>query len=106
MLNSNLLTNILTLTIKPKYKLNELYHKNKKYINREYLSKNPNAIHILEKNLDKINWNYLSKNPNTIHILEKYLDKVWWNLYGIPNINQLIYNLHALSSFKSFNNYL
>ena len=35
------------------------------------LSKNPNAIHILEKNLDKINWNNLCINENAIYLLEK-----------------------------------
>jgi hypothetical protein len=28
------------------------------------LSRNPNAIHILEKNLDKVDWYWLSLNPN------------------------------------------
>ena len=42
-----------------------------------YLSRNPNAIPILEKELKnnpnslKIDWNYLSRNPNAIHLLEK-----------------------------------
>ena len=34
-----------------------------------HLSRNPNAISILEKNLDKIDWAYLSTNPNAIHLL-------------------------------------
>ena len=84
MLNPNLLTNILTITIKPKYKLNELYNKNKNYIDWEYLSSNLNAIHILENNLDKVIWSCLSLNPN---------------------IDQIIYNL-SINSYKSFNNYL
>ena len=29
----------------------------------KYLSKNPNAINLLEKNQDKIHWYYLSENP-------------------------------------------
>ena len=28
------------------------------------LSRNPNAIHLLEKNLDKVDWGCLSYNPN------------------------------------------
>jgi len=28
-----------------------------------WLSKNTNAIHLLEKNMDKINWSMLSGNP-------------------------------------------
>ena len=56
-------------------------------VNWHTLSKNPNAIHILEKNLDKVDWHALSMNPNTIHILEKNLDKVNWSeLSGNPNI--------------------
>jgi hypothetical protein len=51
------------------------------------LSRNPNAIHLLEKNLDKVNWSQLSANPNAIHILEKNLDKVHWGfLSQNPNI--------------------
>ncbi len=45
-------------------------------INWDELSKNQNAIHILEENLDKINWNWLSLNPNAIRLLEENLDKV------------------------------
>jgi hypothetical protein len=40
------------------------------------LSKNPNAIPILEKNVDKIDWDYLLQNPNAISILEKNVDKI------------------------------
>jgi hypothetical protein len=28
--------------------------------------------------LDKVNWQSLSRNPNAIHILEQNLDKVDW----------------------------
>ena len=35
------------------------------------LSRNPNAIHLLEQNLDKVNWALLSKNPNAIPLLSK-----------------------------------
>ena len=52
-----------------------------------YLSKNPNAIHLLEKNVDKINWNYLSANPNAISLLEQNIDKIHWTtLSSNPNI--------------------
>ena len=33
-------------------------------VNWDYLSLNPNAIHILEDNLDKVKWNFFSSNPN------------------------------------------
>ena len=50
-----------------------------------WLSKNPNAIHILEKNLNKVNW--LSSNPNAIPILEKNIDKIdWCELSQNPSI--------------------
>ena len=35
--------------------------------------------------LDKINWSWLSKNPNAIHLLEKNMNNInWYNLslYG------------------------
>ena len=55
------------------------------------LSRNPNAIPILEKNLDKVYWDSLSENPNAIHILEKNLDKVHWsNLSSNPNANPIL----------------
>ena len=55
------------------------------------LSKNPNAIHLLEKNPDKIRWNWLSQNPNAIHLLEKNPDKINWNcLSQNPNATHLL----------------
>jgi len=33
------------------------------------LSRNPNAIHLLEQNLDKVSSEGLSQNPNAIHLL-------------------------------------
>ena len=49
-------------------------------INWHWLSTNPNAIHLLEQNMDKIVWDYLSENPNAIHLLEKNMDKIDWNM--------------------------
>ena len=37
----------------------------------EWLSSNPNAVHLLEKNLDKVYWKWLSYNPNAVHLLCK-----------------------------------
>ena len=51
--------------VKPKMKLLDWVLLDK--INWQQLSKNPNAIHLLEKNMDKINWWKLSTNPNAIH---------------------------------------
>ena len=47
-------------------------------ISWQWLSGNPNAIHLLEQNEDKINWDRLSGNPNAIHLLEKNMDKIHW----------------------------
>ena len=53
------------------YRLLPLVYLNK--LDWEFLSGNPNAIHLMEKkkNLDKIDWGLLSGNPNAIHLLEK-----------------------------------
>ena len=49
------------------------------------LSKNPNAIHLLDKKLStfpsRINSFLLSSNPNALHLLEKYPEKR--NMYGL-----------------------
>jgi len=42
----------------------------------DWLSENPNAIHLLEQNMDKIDWVYLSTNPNAIHLLKQNMDKI------------------------------
>jgi hypothetical protein len=58
------------------------------------LSRNPNAIPILEKNLDKVNWFELSENSNAIHLLEKNIDKVdWLSLSSNPNAHLLLSKL-------------
>ena len=48
----------------------------------KYLSRNPNAMHLLEQNQDKINWEYLSTNPNAIHLLEQNPDKINWKWFS------------------------
>ena len=55
-----------------------LYEVNPNKIIWTSLSKNKNAINILEKNIDKINWYWLSLNENAIHILENNIDKIYW----------------------------
>ena len=42
------------------------------------LSRNPNAIHILESKLNRINWSMLSENPNAVPLLERNLHKIDW----------------------------
>jgi hypothetical protein len=46
----------------------------------------------LEKNLDKIDWDWLSENPNAIHLLEKNLDQIYWDrLSANPSIFEYDY---------------
>jgi hypothetical protein len=52
------------MTTKPIYHINE-------NVSWNYLSLNPNAIHLLEQNQDKIDWKYLSSNPNAISMIAK-----------------------------------
>ena len=44
-----------------------------------HLSKNPNAIPLLEKNMDKIAWYYLCENPNALPLLTQHMDKICWS---------------------------
>jgi hypothetical protein len=44
------------------------------------LSKNPNAMHLLEANPDKIEWFFLSENPAAIYLLEANQDKIDWEM--------------------------
>ena len=51
---------------------------------------NPNAISILKANPEKINWFQLSRNPNAIHLIERQLAEEpeeidWRNLSENPN---------------------
>ena len=41
-----------------------------------WLSKNPNAIDLLQQYPDKIDWNWLSENPSAIDILKINFDKI------------------------------
>ena len=60
-------------------------------IDWDFLSFNPNAIHLLEQNREKINWVYLSSNPNAIHLLEQNKNKInRENLPINPNVIHLL----------------
>jgi hypothetical protein len=61
------------------------------------LSRNPNAIYLLEKNQDKIYWDMLSQNPNAISLLEKNPDKIVW-IYLSSNPNAI----HILEKWKGW----
>ena len=53
------------------YKLRDWINQDK--INWAYLSRNPNAIHLLEQNPHKIKWNMFAKNPNIFVLNYEYL---------------------------------
>jgi hypothetical protein len=55
------------------YKLKDWIDKDFLLHNHSEISKNPNAIYLLEKNQDKIDWKLLAMNPNpcAIHLLVK-----------------------------------
>ena len=60
-------------------------------INWGCLSMNPNAIPLLKQNPDKIDWVFLSSNPNAIHLLEQNPDKIDWDwLSRNPNAIHLL----------------
>jgi len=44
----------------------------------DYLSTNSNAFNLLRTNLDKVDWEWLSSNKDAIGILEQYPDKINW----------------------------
>jgi hypothetical protein len=51
------------------------------------LSRNPNAMHILEANINKINWKWLSTNPRAIELLKANHDKIDWDFIALnPSI--------------------
>ena len=80
----DLLYIVASFYTKPRMKLLDWIPEDK--LNWIGLSKNPNALHLLEQNPDKIFWHSLSQNPNAIHLLEKHLDEIdWENLSGNPN---------------------
>jgi hypothetical protein len=77
-----------------------IYNLNNNNICWNSLSRNSNAIHLLEKNLDKIDWNELSFNPNAIHLFEKYPEKINWlflstNSNAIHLLNRYINNIYS-----------
>ena len=47
-------------------------------ISWDYLSGNPNAIHLLKRSPEKIDWYLLSGNKNAILLLEKNQEKIDW----------------------------
>ena len=52
------------------------------------LSRDPNAVPLLEKYPEKIHWQWLSENPNAIHLLEQHPERIDWT-YLSENRNAL-----------------
>ena len=82
------------MSFKPLYKLLNWIPETK--LNLINLSKNENAVQILEKNASRICWSiWLYMNPNTVHIVEQHLkvltdinclDDIYWDeLSANPN---------------------
>lgn len=77
------------------YKINPLFLDQESIDFWHDLSKNPNAIHLLEKYPRYIDWTTILENPNAVPIIEKNLDKIhnddWIILSG---------NLNAVHIFE------
>ena len=87
----DLLYMVASYIVKPRMKLLDWIPEYK--LSWDWLSYNPNALHLLEKYPEKINWKSLSSNPNAIHLLEKYPDKIHWeNLSNNPDALHMLKN--------------
>src|SRR5579871_1121809 len=68
-----------------------ILEKHPEKIDWDQLSANPNAIHLLEKHPEKIDWHWLSANPNAMGILEKHPKKIDWGwLSANPNAMEIL----------------
>ena len=81
-----------------------LLEENQEKIKWEYLSSNPSAIHLIEANRDKINWYMLSGNPAAIHLLEANQDKIGFFLSSNPNIFEIDKKQYNIDINKKANN--
>ena len=68
-------------------------------INFKNLSKNKNAISILEKNKDKINWSFLSMNPEAIHMFTEIN-----NIFSSEIYFEIIKNMGFIDWFRFCDN--
>ena len=72
-------------------KLRPFFEERKENLNWDMLSKNPNAIHLLEANPEEIDWGNLSRNPNAIDLLEANPEEInWYMLSENPNAIHLL----------------
>ena len=73
----DLLIIVASFHTKPRMKLLDWIPEDK--LDWEWLSFNPNALHMLEANPMKMFWHRLSMNPNALHMLEARPDKINWD---------------------------
>jgi hypothetical protein len=81
-------------------KLRKIFQENIDKLNWNILSKNPNALYLLEQNMDKINWSQLSENPNALYLLEQNIDKIDW--YWLPFQFQGLFIFLSIKSLNIF----
>jgi hypothetical protein len=81
----------------------DILEQNQDKIDWSYLTINPNAIKLLEANSDKIKWQFLTMNPNSIELLKKYPAKIeWYFLAYNPNAIELMdYYIKTFSKSNS-----
>ena len=77
-----MLVKLTNLMVKPIYIVNPK-------VSWANLSRNPNAICLLEQNLDKVDWFWLSQNPNAMHLLAK-LDYMQMHLNNQEFVQDLV----------------
>jgi hypothetical protein len=71
----------------------DLLLKNIEKLDWTYLSRNPNALLIIENNLDKVDWFVLSSNVNASRLLDENITKVdWYELMKNPGAIHLVYD--------------
>ena len=62
------------------------------------LSRNPNALKLLEANPNKIDWNGLTINKGAISLIRKYTHKI--NIYNL-SLNEYDYLKEKIDHFNS-----
>ena len=77
----------------------DLLEQNKHKIDWYNISCNPKAIHLLEQNINKINWLYLSFNSHAIHLLEQYINKIDWIAIS-QNSNIFTYDYEKMKEYN------
>jgi hypothetical protein len=68
----------------------------------EFLSKNPNAIPILEKNLDKVNVEYLLINPNIFVDEYEQACRAYFKQYVAEELTRLMFHPKNMKKFQGW----